>query len=47
MPSADQTKTMPDHQKSKNRNSDRKPSGNEQATVDDFEEEGMGVAPKE
>jgi len=49
MPSADQTEKLPENEASKPRPARQKRPSDEQsqATVDDFDEEGMGVAPKE
>ena len=49
MPLADKTRNASDDEDSKTDAADRKRPGDEQsqATVEDFDEEGMGVAPKE
>jgi hypothetical protein len=49
MPSADKTKSAPDNEDSKGGVAEQKRLGDQQsqATTEDFDDEGMGVAPKE
>lgn len=48
MPSADRIRSTPDKEDSKADSAEQKQPGDEsQATTEDFDGEGMGVAPKE